>query len=162
MIKLEGQSGTIRGNAVKLGSQINITCTISVLNCAKLVWSWEMNDKLITKNQTEYKQENGINGCTRKLMIDQVMAGNKRTYRCVVEGWHKIYQIAQESNEIEISVGEYRINSKNPDQMEDLSQGLSVMMIFTTIFFCLSSSMLQRFLLPSEDFWSQTLSKRHI
>ena len=131
MIKLEGQSGTIRGNAVKLGSQINITCTIPVLNCAKLVWSWEMNDKLITKNQTEYKQENGINGCTRKLIIDQVMAGNKRTYRCVVEGWHKIYQIAQESNEIEISVGEYRINSKNPDQMED---GASVQQISAKAF----------------------------
>mgnify|MGYP002803984866 CR=1 FL=1 len=103
-VKLEGETGTIRGNAVKTGSRINITCTIPALNCAKLVWFWNMNGKLITRNETQYREENGMNRCTRKLMIDKVMAGSKGTYQCVVIGWHNACLTAKGTNEIAISV----------------------------------------------------------
>ena len=104
-VQLEGETGTIRGNAVKTGSRINITCTIFALNCEKLVWSWNMNGKLITRNETQYREENGMDRCTRKLMIDKVMAGSKGRYQCVVKGWHKKYSTALDTNEIAIIVG---------------------------------------------------------
>jgi hypothetical protein len=106
-VKLEAQTGTIHGNAVKIGSRLNITCTILTPNCAKLIWSWKKNDQLITQNETQYRQENGMNPCARKLvMIEKVMAASTGKYQCSAAGWHKLYPKAPSDNDILISAGE--------------------------------------------------------
>ena len=111
-IKLEAPTGTILGNSVKIGSRINITCTILRPNCMKLIWSWNKNDQLITRNETQYKQENGRNGCIRKLVIDKVTADSEGKYQCRVMGWNKVYLTATQKNQIKISAGEW---NKQPE-----------------------------------------------
>jgi hypothetical protein len=105
-VKLEAQTDTIRGNAVKIGARLNITCTALNTNCTELIWSWKRNDHLITQNETQYIHESGTNPCIRKLMIDKVMAASTGIYQCSAMGWSKIFASATSKNEISVSTGE--------------------------------------------------------
>lgn len=102
-VKLEAQTDTIRGNAVKIGARLNITCTALNTNCTELIWSWKRNDHLITQNETQYIHESGTNPCIRKLMIDKVMAASTGIYQCSAMGWSKIFASATSKNEISVS-----------------------------------------------------------
>lgn len=89
IVSLERHSGTARGEKIKIGSRINITCVVAFSNCAQLTWSWTRDYELITQNQTGYKQENGTNQCMRKLIINKVTAASKGGYRCQVVVWRE-------------------------------------------------------------------------
>ena len=89
IVSLERHSGTARGEKIKIGSRINITCVVPFSNCAQLTWSWTKDYQLITENQTGYKQENGTNQCMRKLIIDKVTASSKGDYRCQAVVWRE-------------------------------------------------------------------------
>ena len=87
IVNLEARAGTVRGEKIKIGSQINITCSVDYPNCALLSWSWTKDYQLITQNLSQYKQKNSTNQCTRKLIIHEVTAANKAEYRCNVIVW---------------------------------------------------------------------------
>lgn len=86
-MNLETLAGTARGEKIKIGSQINITCNVVSHDCTLFTWSWTKDDQLITRNLTQYRQENGTDQCMRKLIIDKVTAANKGDYRCNVIVW---------------------------------------------------------------------------
>ncbi|XP_028409632.1 hemicentin-1-like [Dendronephthya gigantea] len=80
-IGLEGKSGTIHGKFVKMGSPLNITCTVHHTPCGdQSRWLWKRNDKIITRNNTEYVQENGR--CGSRLILNEMMKNVDGDYQC--------------------------------------------------------------------------------
>ena len=103
-IRLETKSGTINGKSIKIGSPLNITCTVQHTSCGdQSRWLWKRNDEIIAQNNTKYKQEN--ERCRSRLILDEMVKNNEGDYQCSF-GYNK--------NTVSLTAGE--LSHENQDK----------------------------------------------